>query len=140
VQNPSIDFIRLCSVYKKAKKYFKKNYKNDGMWRLTRCNMYSRLYLIGIYNNPSSTIIELLKYKDLVSMFSEIYCCNELNYRKYFHSAHYKRKMTARLHSAIHEELIMRACTPSRMYQWNEGAAEEFPEEYAQECTLWKFR
>ncbi len=56
----------------------------------------------------------------------------------YFQSAHYKRKMTAKMHAAIYNELIMRACTPARMYQWNESAAEEFPEEYARECSRYK--
>jgi len=39
------------------------------------------------------------------------------------------------MHSAIYNELIMRACTTKRMFQWNESAAEEFPEEYARECA-----
>jgi hypothetical protein len=63
---------------------------------------------------------------------------NKLNYHKYFQSAQYKRKMTARLHAAIYNELIMRACTPARTYQWNEGAVEEYPEEYARECSRYK--
>ncbi len=46
--------------------------------------------------------------------------------------------MTAKMHSTIYNELIMRACTPARLYQWNEGAAEEFPEEYARECLRYK--
>jgi hypothetical protein len=46
--------------------------------------------------------------------------------------------MTAQMHSAIYEELIMRACTPVRLYQWNEGAAEQLPEEYARECLRYK--
>ena len=56
----------------------------------------------------------------------------------YFQSAQYKRKMTTKMHATIYNELIMRACTPARMYQWNEGAAEEFPEEYARECSRYK--
>jgi hypothetical protein len=141
VHNPSIDFIRLCSVYKKTKKYYKRTDKNNSMWRITRCNyMYSRLYFIGMSYNPISTIKELLKYKGMLSACSGNYCSNDLNYHKYFQSVHYKRNMTERLHSAIHDELIMRACTPARMYQWNEGAAEDYPEEYAQECNIWKFR
>jgi hypothetical protein len=63
---------------------------------------------------------------------------NNLNYHEYFQSAQYKRKMTAQLHAAIYNELIMRACTPARLFQWNEGAAEQFPEEYAQECSRYK--
>jgi hypothetical protein len=56
----------------------------------------------------------------------------------YFQSARYRRKMTAQMHATIYNELIMRACTPARMYQWNESAAEEFPEEYARECLRYK--
>jgi hypothetical protein len=63
---------------------------------------------------------------------------NKLNHHEYFQSAHYKRKMTTKIHAAIYNELIMRACTPARLYQWNEGAAEEFPEEYARECLRYK--
>ena len=43
----------------------------------------------------------------------------------------YTRMMTARMHATIYCELIQRACTPVRLFQWNEGAAEQFPEEYA---------
>jgi hypothetical protein len=64
--------------------------------------------------------------------------CNYLNHHPHFQSSQYKRKMTAQIHAAIHEELIMRACTPARLYQWNEGAAEQFPEEYTQECLKYK--
>jgi hypothetical protein len=46
--------------------------------------------------------------------------------------------MTAQLHAAIYCELIERTCTPARLFQWNEGAAEEFPEEYLKECTKYK--
>jgi hypothetical protein len=49
----------------------------------------------------------------------------------YVLSEKYKRKMTTRMHAAIYCELIQRACTPARLFQWNEGAAEQFPEEYA---------
>jgi len=64
---------------------------------------------------------------------------NGLNHHPYFQSTIYKSKMTAQMHSAIYNELIMRACTPARLYQWNEGAAEEYPEEYTQECSRWKY-
>ena len=63
---------------------------------------------------------------------------NKLNYHPYFHSALYKRKMTAKMHAAIYCELIARACTPARLFQWNEGAAEQFPAEYLQECEKYK--
>jgi hypothetical protein len=46
--------------------------------------------------------------------------------------------MTAQLHAAIYDELITRACTTARMFQWNEGAAEEFPEEYARVSDCYK--
>ena len=60
---------------------------------------------------------------------------NQLNHHPHFQSALYKRKMTAQMHAAIYCELIARACTPARLFQWNEGAAEAFPAEYLQECT-----
>ena len=63
---------------------------------------------------------------------------NKLNYNDYFQSRIYKKRMTAQMHSAIYCELIQRACTPARLYQWNEGAAEDFPEEYLQECSKYK--
>jgi hypothetical protein len=46
--------------------------------------------------------------------------------------------MTAQMHTAIYHELIKKACTTKRMFQWNESAAEEFPEEYARECSRYK--
>ncbi len=73
-------------------------------------------------------------------MFPNISCFeyNQLNYHQYFQSAIYKRKMTARMHAAIYCELIARACTPARLFQWNEGAAEEYPVEYLQECAKYR--
>jgi hypothetical protein len=56
----------------------------------------------------------------------------------YFQSTQYRHKMTKKMHATIYNELIMRTCTPARMYQWNESAAEEFPEEYARECSRYK--
>ena len=56
----------------------------------------------------------------------------------YVQSEKYKRKMTTRMHSAIYEELVKRACTPERLYQWHEDAAEQFPEEYARKCAEYK--
>ncbi len=50
----------------------------------------------------------------------------------------YTRKMTTKMHSAIYEELVKRACTPKRLYQWHEDAAEQFPEEYARKCAEYK--
>ena len=72
-----------------------------------------------------------------IYIFPDIYyfCDNNLNYHPYFQSAIYKRKMTGQMHSAIYCELIQQACTPARLYQWSEGAAEEFPEQYLQECA-----
>jgi len=63
---------------------------------------------------------------------------NKLNHHPYFQSTIYKRKMTAQMHAAIYCELIQRACTPARLYQWNEGAAEDFPEKYLQECEKYR--
>ena len=73
-------------------------------------------------------------------MFPDIsyFTNNELNHHSYFQSAIYKRKMTKKMHSAIYCELIQRACTPARVFQWNEGAAEAFPAEYLQECAKYR--
>jgi len=56
----------------------------------------------------------------------------------YVQSDKYRRKMTTRMHSAIYEELVKRACTPERLYQWHEDAAEQFPEEYLRKCAEYK--
>ena len=56
----------------------------------------------------------------------------------YVQSDKYRRKMTTRMHAAIFEELVKRACAPERLYQWHEDAADQFPEEYARKCAEYK--
>jgi hypothetical protein len=56
----------------------------------------------------------------------------------YYNSEEYKCEMTAKLHTTIYCELMMRVCTPARLYQWNEGAADQFPEEYLRKCAEYK--
>ena len=56
----------------------------------------------------------------------------------YFRSMQYQRPIAKRRHDQMYCELIARACRTSRIFSWNEGAADEFPEAYAAECQLWR--
>ena len=60
------------------------------------------------------------------------------NSERCFHTVLYRKRMTAQMHAIIDWELMMRVCTPARLFQWNEGAAEEFPAEYLRECAKYK--
>jgi hypothetical protein len=50
----------------------------------------------------------------------------------------YRWRATYLYHKQIYSELIARACVTSRIFSWNEGAADEMPEEYAAECRRWR--
>jgi len=48
--------------------------------------------------------------------------------------------MTAKMHDKIYAELIMRACKPSRMFQWHESACDEYREEYLSKCAEYRIK
>ena len=60
------------------------------------------------------------------------------NSERCFHTVLYRKRMTAQLHAIIDWELMMRVCTPARLFQWNEDAAKEFPVDYLRECAKYK--
>jgi hypothetical protein len=48
------------------------------------------------------------------------------------------KKLAKQRHDQMYSELLTRACCPSRsVFSWNEGAAEQMPEAYAEECARW---
>jgi hypothetical protein len=51
---------------------------------------------------------------------------NPLSYSYYFQSASYKKKLVKKFIDNCWEELIQKACHPSRILNWNE--------EYLEEC------
>ena len=106
-------------------------------WDIVKANPDKPWDYLWLVSNPNITPKIIMENKD---MFPDIsyFANNELNHHGYFQSALYKRKMTAKMHAAIYCELIARACTPARLFQWNEGAAEEFPAEYLRECAKYK--
>ena len=64
---------------------------------------------------------------------------NKLGFDPYFQSQAYQQPLAKRRHDQIYSELLQRACHPSRsVFSWNEGAAEEYPEQYAEECRRWR--
>jgi hypothetical protein len=38
----------------------------------------------------------------------------------------------------IKEQLIIKACHPDRIFNWNEDFCIDYPEEYNYECLKWK--
>jgi hypothetical protein len=108
-------------------------------WEIIQENP-NKPWVIGNYlENPNVTFkfmeenIHLFK-QDELKLFSR----NHMNRHKYFTSSIYKKRATKNLHSVIYCELIERTCTPARIFQWNEGAAEEYPEEYLKECAKYR--
>ena len=93
-----------------------------------------------ILSNPNATISELgrlyekKKYKKAVTT----YTCNLGCDHPHFRSPQYRRWVSKERHDQIYCELISRACRTSRIFSWNEGAAEEMPEAYAEECRRWR--
>jgi hypothetical protein len=53
-------------------------------------------------------------------------CCNKFCYNPYFQSPIYKKKLVKKFIDNCWEELIQKACHPSRILNWNE--------EYLEEC------
>ncbi len=111
-------------------------------WEIIQANPDKKWNYTILLQNPNITpkiiMNNINKFKYFQKYNIHHFHHNKLNYHPYFHSANYKRKMTAQLHATIYCELIQRACTPARLYQWNEFAAEQFPKEYARECLKYK--
>jgi hypothetical protein len=102
------------------------------------------IFVIISYPDYSFRIIEK-ETKELVythppgiRVFNSQEIIDATEWEKYVKTEKYCRKMTAKLHTTIYCELMMRVCTPERLYQWNEGAAEQFPEEYLRKCAEYK--
>uniref|UniRef100_A0A6C0BD74 Uncharacterized protein n=1 Tax=viral metagenome TaxID=1070528 RepID=A0A6C0BD74_9ZZZZ len=107
-------------------------------WEIVQANPDKPWNYNQLLQNPNITPKIISENMVLFKPYIKFFQYNKLNYHSYFQSAIYKRKMTAQMHSAIYCELIQRACTPARLYQWSEGAADEFPTEYLQECVKYK--
>jgi hypothetical protein len=57
----------------------------------------------------------------------------------HFQSPMYRRRVAKERLNQMYLELISRACHPRRsVFSWNEGAADEMPEAYAEECQRWR--
>jgi hypothetical protein len=52
----------------------------------------------------------------------------------HFRSAHYKKKLVRQFLDKCWLELINKSCRPNRLFNWNEYACDEFPEDYRLEC------
>ncbi len=126
-------------------------YSNDGSVHATIFNYFdgtriwdNPIFTINTHPDYSYSIIEretgILVYtsppEPILSLMRELVKAGD--WQNYVQSDPYCRKMTARMHAAIHEELIKKACTPDRLFQWHEGAAEQFPEEYLRKCAEYK--
>ncbi len=135
--NPGITWDMVQANPNKKWNYWNLSENPSITWEIVQANPDKQWNYRNLLRNPNITpkIINANrdKFVDIIGFES-----NELNHHPYFQSAHYKHKMTAQMHAAIYDELIMRACTPARTYQWNEGAADEYPEEYARECSRYK--
>ena len=132
--NPSITWEIVRANSDKDWNYYCLSINPNITWEIVQANPDKPWYYNALLYNPNITpkiIMENINMFPDISHFQD----NKLNYHPYFHSALYKRKMTAQIHAAIYCELIARACTPARLFQWNEGAAEQFPTEYLQECV-----
>ena len=108
-------------------------------WDIIRANPKHPWVIEHYLENPNVTFrfVEENKHlfkQDELKLFSR----NHMNKHKYFTLPVYRKRATKNMHAAIYCELIQRACTPARLFQWNEGAAEDFPEQYLQECAKYK--
>jgi hypothetical protein len=52
-------------------------------------------------------------------------CCNKFCYNPYFQSTIYKKKLVKQFIDNCWEELIQKACHPSRILNWNDDYLEE---------------
>jgi len=60
---------------------------------------------------------------------------NQFSYHPYFRSEHYKKKLVRQFLDNCWLELINKACRPDRIFNWNEYACDEFPEDYRLEYS-----
>jgi hypothetical protein len=106
-------------------------------WEIIQANPDKPWSLDRFLENPNLTSRVLIQHKDKFKSLETV-ALNHFNRHVYFTLPVYKSKLAKLMHDKIYTELISRACTPVRTYQWNETACEEFPEEYIRECLRWK--
>jgi hypothetical protein len=95
--------------------------------------------LFWYINNPNCTVSDIIEIIEINNGAIEYDYFNvRLNYNPHFRSSHYRQKMTKRFHDQMYCELIARTCVTSRLFSWNEGAAEQMPAEYLAECARWR--
>jgi hypothetical protein len=104
------------------------------------------LHISQIARNPNYTLSELwylYKKYNRIDNQKIFYFLYQISYNKfchdpYFRSSIYRKSEAKRRHNQMYSELIQRACHTSRLFSWNEGAAEQMPDEYAEECRRWR--
>ncbi len=89
-----------------------------------------------VSNHPSVSLKMIADNPDLPWNF-DVVSRHLLNYDPWFQTRCYRENETKRCLGIYKDELIMRTCCPSRLFNWHEGAAEEYPEEYRAECAKW---
>jgi hypothetical protein len=78
--------------------------------------------------------LKIFSFHQLINLCSNMLCNDP-----YFRSPQYRRRMSKANHNQMYCELLTRACHPSRsVFSWNEGAADEMPDEYTEECARWR--
>jgi hypothetical protein len=83
-------------------------------------------------------IYSLCKNLEQIKSFSDKFIKNPLGHHPHFRSSQYRRRITKQRHDQMYSELLARTCRTSRLFSWNEGAAEQMPTEYAEECRRWR--
>jgi hypothetical protein len=113
-------------------------------------NISYRWDIYQLAENPNFSTRYIKKFINLMIEKYEIYhqsnllilsvrlSKNKFCRHPHFQSPQYRRRMVKQRHDQMYSELIARACHPSRIFSWNEGAADEMPEEYAEECRRWR--
>ena len=104
--------IKKTNKWKYPNLFLNPNYKKD--------KIYNTEFIYNYAMNPN------LKYEDIELVNKNNIIYNQFYYNPYFTSEFYKKKLVKKFMKKCGEQLIAKACHPSRIKYWHEDAVEMF--------------
>ena len=120
-------------------------YNNNISFELSQCPLLDLNFFkhhehlfnsLGYMLNPNIDI----NYIKSVTDYTHLYriCSNTFNYDYYYISKNYKKNLVKQFINNCWEELIQKACHPSRLFNWNEDMKYDYSNEYNNEYLKYK--
>ena len=95
---------------------------------------------LGFMINPNIDLTYIKSLTDTPEGTNYIHwiCGNKLYYDNYYISNDYKKLLVKEFNDKCLENLIQKACHPSRLFNWNEDVSNYYQDEYINECNKYK--